>query len=101
MNIDMYKCFFRNFKESKNEKSEFENVFNSEFMTNNTKFDSIEKFLKAAGIEGDMVQHLSCEDEKLDEFVKSNTIYKTWVDMVNNAILKYSKQEAFENFFGE
>ncbi len=101
MSIDLYRCFFENFKESENGNFEFEKVFNSEFMRSNTKFSSIGEFLKSAGIEVEIVQQLSYEDEKLDKFVKSNTIYKTWVSMVNDAILKYYKQGVFENFFVE
>ncbi|WP_251717788.1 hypothetical protein [Lactobacillus agrestimuris] len=66
----------------------YEKLFNPQFMQKNTKFTTIDFFIKAAGAKSfQNLEDLSIES--LNEFIKKETNFSTWEEMQQSAISQY------------
>lgn len=66
----------------------YEKLFNPQFMQKNTKFTTIDFFIKAAGAKNfQNLEDLSIES--LTEFIKKETNFSTWEEMQQSAISQY------------
>ena len=61
----------------------FDKLFTKKFMIENTKFSNIDEFIEKSGF--DFSDMESIDDNKLDNFISSNTNFDSWEDMKSAA----------------
>ncbi|MGO2961617.1 MAG: hypothetical protein ACTIDE_03390 [Carnobacterium maltaromaticum] len=64
----------------------FEELFTDNFISSNTNFPTMEAFTKASGLDFSNQEAFEAIDENiLDTFVSSNSIFDSWADMLGKA----------------
>ncbi|WP_147369776.1 hypothetical protein [Bombilactobacillus bombi] len=79
-------------KLSKNNSIEFDKLFTKSFMTTHTSFSSIDELLKSAGIHNNE-EFEKYPSDKFDLFIKSNTNFNSWDDMLDSATSLFVKNQ--------
>jgi len=79
-------------------------LFHPGYVRLNTKFTSIDEMLDTSGIQVKSPADLT-RNEEWDAFVRANTHYSSWQEMLNAAIANWTKQQlkyfvAFANLAG-
>lgn len=72
-------------------------LFNTGFMSENTKYRTLEELLEDAGLNIKTSEEFEkYPDEKMDQVIKSHTTFQSWKEMLNQALLRWtSKQLSF------
>lgn len=82
---------------SKKDELTFAELFTSKFMIHNTNFNTLEKFLESGKFNASTNESFNAiPEDKLDEFISSNSKFSSWDDMLSSATEEYiSKQLGF------
>lgn len=69
-------------------------LFHERFMKSNTRFENIQEFFDAFPIKFQTQEEWNAiEDAVKDEFVESNTDFKTWAEMMKKAATEHIKSK--------
>ncbi len=69
-------------------------LLSDSFISNCSKFSSAEELLNAGGFQIESNEDIEAiPQEKLDEFIRGNTTYKNWEEMLQDAIGEWVKQK--------
>lgn len=71
----------------------FDQVFNPEFMTKHTKFNTISDFFDATPFDSSNFDEI--DDSDLDVFVKQNTTFPNWQEMLGEASEIWTENQLF------
>lgn len=69
----------------------FDDCFSPSFMQHHTSFNNIDDFLSAAGIDpSSQASFDNFPENELDRFVKDNSSFSSWEDMLSEALEKWT-----------
>lgn len=69
-------------------------LFTKDFVSSNTKFNSIDEFFEASGFDCSSQEAFAAiPDDQMDAFVSANTNYETWSDFMGSAVKKYTAKK--------
>ena len=69
--------------------AKFTDLFSDKFIQRHTKFKTASDFFSNGGFSCSQVIK-NTQSQKLNEYIKSNTTFKSWNDFKNEAILEYA-----------
>lgn len=69
-------------------------LFTNNFVSANTKFNSIEEFFEASGFDYSSEEAFAAiPDDQMDAFVSANSNFDTWADFMGEAAKKYTAKK--------
>ncbi|HCQ9654340.1 TPA: hypothetical protein PKT84_002378 [Acinetobacter baumannii] len=75
----------------------FTEIVNPDFISSNTDYSDIFDLFKHAGFEIETVEQLeSIPEDDLDNFIRENTKFESFVDLQKNAAAEYMKKQLFD-----
>ena len=81
-------------KLSGNSEIRFKDLFNNKFMLNYTEFESINQMFQESDFDIKSEEDFNnISEDQLDEYVKQNTKFSNWEEMIEMAIEKWIKKE--------
>lgn len=67
-------------------------ILTDSFISHHSKFNSLDNFLSACGIHNSE-EFKAFPEEEMDKFVKTNTKFSTWQEMLSSAGVEYYKKQ--------